>query len=141
MIRDSSNLDETSSDEELSDWQHDDMTYVQRMMDSKNPSDQRLLKLYQVKQANHAGIDIGFKNQDQIKSIHQRQFPNSMQTKDDLHLSISNALRKEPTFGNITVLESQSRSHLDLDKSQIELVPLAKESHQLSMHVIEMAET
>ena len=69
MIRDSSNLDETSSDEELSDWQLDDMTYVQRMMDSKNPSDQRLLKLYQVKQANHEGIDIGFKNRDKINSI------------------------------------------------------------------------
>jgi len=62
VIRDSSNLEETSSDEELSDWQNDDMAYVKRMMESKNPSDQRLLKLYQVKQANLHDIKIGFKN-------------------------------------------------------------------------------
>ena len=62
MIRDSSNLEETSSDQELSDWQNDDLAYVKRMIESKNPSDQRLLKLYQVKQASHAGVKLGFKH-------------------------------------------------------------------------------
>ena len=62
MIRESSNLDETSSDEELSDWQRDTMVYVRRMMQSSNPTDQRLIKLYQVRQANNAGINLGFTN-------------------------------------------------------------------------------
>lgn len=32
VIRESDNLDETSSDNELSDWQRDDMVYVKRMI-------------------------------------------------------------------------------------------------------------
>lgn len=51
VIRESSNLDETSSNNDLSDWQRDDMIYVKRMMKSSNKTDQRLLKLYKVRKA------------------------------------------------------------------------------------------
>ena len=39
IIRESSNMDNTSSDDELSDWQRDDMIYVKRMMQSSNKTD------------------------------------------------------------------------------------------------------
>ena len=51
IIRESSNLDETSSDRELSDWSREDMIYMTRMMESADKVDQRLLKLYKVRQA------------------------------------------------------------------------------------------
>lgn len=60
VIRESDNLDETSSDNELSDWQHDDMGYVKRMISSTNQTDKRLLNLYKVKQASNAGVNLGF---------------------------------------------------------------------------------
>ena len=66
-----------------------------------------------------------------------------MLAKDDLHLSISNPYKNEPAFTNASVFESQSY-YLDLEKSQmsqIELVPLEKESHQLSMQGIDMSKT
>ena len=63
ILRESSNLDETSSDDELSDWQRDDMSYVKRMMQSSNKTDQRLIKLYKVQRANKNGIHIGFSRQ------------------------------------------------------------------------------
>jgi hypothetical protein len=49
VIRESDNFDETSSDDELSDWQRDDMIYVKRMMQSSNKVDARLLNLYKVR--------------------------------------------------------------------------------------------
>ena len=51
IIRESSNLEDTSSDNELSDWQRDDMIYVKRMMQSSNQVDARLIKLFKVRQA------------------------------------------------------------------------------------------
>ena len=62
------------------------MAYIKRMMESKNPSDQRLLKLYQVRQANHAGINIGFNNQDKINSIQEKRFAEPLPIRiDDEH--------------------------------------------------------
>lgn len=66
VIRESSNLDETSSNNDLSDWQRDDMIYVKRMMKSTNKTDQRLLKLYKVRKAHQSGIHIGFSEQAHI---------------------------------------------------------------------------
>ncbi len=60
VIRDSSNLDESSSDDELSDWQRDDMIYVKRMMQSSNKVDARLLRLFKVRQADKFNIHLGF---------------------------------------------------------------------------------
>lgn len=60
VIRESSNLDQTSSDDELSDWQRDDLIYVKRMMRSSNKVDERLLKLYKVRMANRYNIHLGF---------------------------------------------------------------------------------
>ena len=39
VIRESSNLDETSSDEELSDWQRDNMDYASVMIEGQNKVD------------------------------------------------------------------------------------------------------
>ena len=60
MIRESSNLDETSDDAELSDWGNDDMHYVKRMFESSNKVDQRFIEMYKVRKAHELGIHIGF---------------------------------------------------------------------------------
>ena len=62
VIRDSDNFDYTSSDNELSDWQRDDMIYVKRMIQSSNQTDKRLIDLFKVRQASNAGINLGFRN-------------------------------------------------------------------------------
>ena len=62
VIRESDNLDETSSDDELSDWQQDDMVYIKRMIKSPNETSKRLLNLYKVRQAHNAGVNLGFQN-------------------------------------------------------------------------------
>ena len=48
VIRESSNLDETSSDSELSDWQKDNMDYANRMVQSSSKVDNRLINLYRL---------------------------------------------------------------------------------------------
>ena len=60
VIRESSNLDETSSDRDLSDWQNDDLIYAARMLKSSCKVDERFLKLYKVKKAHEQNIHIGF---------------------------------------------------------------------------------
>ena len=59
VIRESSNLDETSSDSDLSDWQNDNMDYAKRMVLSSSKVDARLINLYRLKKAKHLGIHIG----------------------------------------------------------------------------------
>ena len=61
VIRESSNLDETSSDNELSDWQNDNMDYAKRMVTSSNKVDSRLINLYRLRIAKHLGIHVGLK--------------------------------------------------------------------------------
>ena len=62
VIRESSNLEETSSDNELSDWQRDNMAYAKRMAQSSNTVDQRLLNFYRIRKAHQKGIHLGFDN-------------------------------------------------------------------------------
>lgn len=60
VIRESSNLEETSSDNDLSDWQRDNMDYVKKMTDSNNKVDKKLLNLYRIRKAHQLGIHLGF---------------------------------------------------------------------------------
>ena len=90
MIRESDNLDETSSDDELSDWQQDDMVYIKRMIKSPNETSKRLLNLYKVRQAHNAGVNLGFQNYQEVELVNQRQessYSNVM--KEDSSLEIS----------------------------------------------------
>lgn len=52
VIRESSNLDETSDDSELSDWQQDNMDYAKALAESRNKVDERLINLYRIRKAN-----------------------------------------------------------------------------------------
>ena len=61
VIRESSNLDETSTDDELSDWQNDNMDYAKRMVQSSSKVDNRLINLYRLRIAKHLGIHVGLK--------------------------------------------------------------------------------
>mmetsp|Transcript_34452 Transcript_34452/g.42513 ORF Transcript_34452/g.42513 Transcript_34452/m.42513 type:complete len:173 (+) Transcript_34452:541-1059(+) len=60
IIRESSNMEETSEDTQLSDWEQDGMNYTKRMVESGNQVDQRLIKLYKVRVASQRGIHLGF---------------------------------------------------------------------------------
>ena len=51
VIRESSDLANTSSNSNLSDWQRDDMNYIARMSRSKVTADKRLLDLYKLRRA------------------------------------------------------------------------------------------
>ena len=62
VIRESSNLDETSSDAELSDWQKDNMQYVKKMAQSSSKVDNKLINLYRIRKAHSMGIHLGFNN-------------------------------------------------------------------------------
>ena len=62
IIRESSNLEETSSDNELSDWQRDDMDNVGRMTRSSDKVDKRLVEIYRIRKAQELGLHMGFKN-------------------------------------------------------------------------------
>ena len=63
MIRESSNLEETSSDNELSDWQRDNMDYAKVMIESENKVDQRLLNVYRIRKAQQHNINFGSNSQ------------------------------------------------------------------------------
>ena len=73
VIRESDNMDETSSDNELSDWQRDDMVYVKRMMNSPDKTTKRLLNIYKVRQAHNAGVNLGFQNYQEVELVNQGQ--------------------------------------------------------------------
>ena len=51
VIRESSDLANTSSNSNLSDWQRDDMNYIARMSRSKVTADKRLIDLYKLRRA------------------------------------------------------------------------------------------
>ena len=59
VIRESSNLDETSDDSELSDWQRDNMDYAKALAESRNKVDERLINLYRIRKANQNGHMLG----------------------------------------------------------------------------------
>ena len=73
MIRESSNLEETSSDSELSDWQRDNMDYAKAMTESQNLVDQRLISLYKTRKAHQMGQRLGFEAMlENLKPYHKR---------------------------------------------------------------------
>ena len=51
LIRESSNFEETSDDEELSDWGKDDLKYANKLALSTDRVDRRLIDLYMIKKA------------------------------------------------------------------------------------------
>ena len=63
VIRESSNLDETSSDSELSDWQRDNMEYAKNMTMRVDKVDGRLINIYRIRKAHQMGIHLGFNRQ------------------------------------------------------------------------------
>ena len=62
IIRESSNLEETSSDQDLSDWGRDDMKFAERMTKSTNKVDNRLINLYRIRKAHEKGLQYAFNN-------------------------------------------------------------------------------
>ena len=89
IIRESSNLEETSSDQELSDWQRDNMTYAERMTKSDNKVDNRLINLYRIRKAHQTGIRLGFNNPyfDRVKNRVRCNFAEII--KDDILIPLS----------------------------------------------------
>ena len=65
MLRESSNTaEETSKNEEqLSDWGMDDFRYAQKLVQSKDVVDRRLIDLYMIKKAHEKGVYYGFNDQ------------------------------------------------------------------------------
>lgn len=51
IIRESTDFEKTSDDDELSDWQKDEMNYAQSMANSKDKVDKRLIDLYLIRKA------------------------------------------------------------------------------------------
>ena len=60
LIRESSCFEETSDDDELSDWGMDDHKYIAKLANSKEKVDQRLIDLYMIKRAHQKGLHFGF---------------------------------------------------------------------------------
>ena len=90
VIRESDNLDKTSSDNQLSDWQRDDMVYVKHMMKSPNETSKRLLNLYKVRQAHDAGVNLGYQNYQEEKLVNEgQQSISSSMMKEDSSLAAS----------------------------------------------------
>ena len=63
LIRESSNFEETSDDEELSDWGMDDQKYIDKLAKSEEKVDQRLIDLYMIRVAHQKGLQFVFENQ------------------------------------------------------------------------------
>ena len=55
-------MEETSQDEELSDWQRDNMAYAKQMASSIDKVDERFINLYRIKRAHQMGLHIGLKD-------------------------------------------------------------------------------
>ena len=55
-------MEETSSDDDLSDWQRDKMDFAEIMVESENRVDQRLIDIYRIRKAHQIGINFGFNN-------------------------------------------------------------------------------
>ena len=63
LIRESSCFEETSDDDELSDWGMDDHKYIAKLASSEEKVDQRLIDLYMIRRAHQKGLHFGFENQ------------------------------------------------------------------------------
>ena len=62
----------TSSDDNHSDWQQDNMDYATKMIKSRDKVDRRLIDLYMLKRADQAGLHLGFNNE-VISKSHKRR--------------------------------------------------------------------
>ena len=51
VIRESSNSEYTSADDELSDWGKDDLNYVNQLVKSKDKVDKRLVDIHMLKRS------------------------------------------------------------------------------------------
>ena len=71
VIRESSDFDETSEDDELESRQYEkDMNlFVQKMVRSKDVVDQRFVNMYRVRKAHENRIEIGFKGLNFIEKM------------------------------------------------------------------------
>ena len=54
------NTEETSFDDELSDWQRDSMNYAKQLAASTNPTDKRFIDLYLCRKMGAEGVSLGF---------------------------------------------------------------------------------
>ena len=53
-------MEETSDDEDLSDWEREDTRHMQDMFISTNKVDKRFIDLFKVRKARQLGVKIGF---------------------------------------------------------------------------------
>ena len=93
VLRESSNLDETSSDTEHSDWQKDNMDYATMLFQSEDKIDQRFIDLYRVRRARQLGIKVGIDdNMESMKTYREKKsrrvgnFTNLL--KDSIHIPL-----------------------------------------------------
>ena len=54
------NTEETSFDDELSDWQRDSVNYAKQLAASTNPTDKRFIDLYLCRKMAAEGVSLGF---------------------------------------------------------------------------------
>ena len=54
--------EDTSFDDELSDWQRDSMNYAKQLAASRNPIDKRFIDLYVCRKMEEEGVSLGFQN-------------------------------------------------------------------------------
>ena len=129
VIRDSSNLDESSSDDELSDWQRDDMIYVKRMMQSHNKVDARLLKLFKVRQAKKLNIHLGFtkRAEDPNKSRYKRTFSTLLKNEIFVPLEGLPQMEKSRSVKNVESKKLLEETG-DKEKKQEQMISISLEN-------------
>ena len=70
---DDSQSSNTSPDDELSDWQRDNMDYAEQMANSVDPVDKRFVNLYLLRKADQKNIRFGFTNDSLLSQNRTRQ--------------------------------------------------------------------
>ena len=70
---DDSQSSNTSPDDELSDWQRDNMAYAAQMANSVDPVDKRFVNLYLLRKADQKNIRFGFANDILLSQNRTRQ--------------------------------------------------------------------
>ena len=86
---DDSQSSNTSPDDELSDWQRDNMAYAAQMAKSMDPVDKRFVNLYLLRKADQKNIRFGFANDILLSQNRKLQKPKMI--KEDL-ASMNNPL-------------------------------------------------
>ena len=62
VLQEDSKTDETSCDDELSDWQRDNMDYAKQIAASRDQVDKRFIDLYLCRKVAQKGARMGFKS-------------------------------------------------------------------------------